>query len=69
LIYEFTLRSIESSLLAARGRGVEVKLVVDRSESKTSSSLYPELQQKGFDVAQELNRSHNLQNQLKSLKR
>ena len=50
LIYEFTLRSIEPSLVAARDRGVEVKLVMDRSESQSKASLYPELKHLGFDV-------------------
>jgi phosphatidylserine/phosphatidylglycerophosphate/cardiolipin synthase-like enzyme len=50
LIYIFTLENIESSLVAARDRGVEVKLVMDISESQTSSSLYPMLKQRGFDV-------------------
>ena len=50
MIYEFTLRNIESALADARNRGVEVKLVMDRSESETSRSLYSDLKQKGFDV-------------------
>ena len=50
LIFEFTLRNVMSSLIAASDRGVEVKLVMDRSESRRSASLYPELKQRGFDV-------------------
>jgi phosphatidylserine/phosphatidylglycerophosphate/cardiolipin synthase-like enzyme len=50
MIYEFTLKSIESSLVDARNRGIEIKLVMDRSESMSHSSLYPDLKQRGFDV-------------------
>jgi len=50
MIYEFTLKNIETSLVDARNRGIEVKLVMDRSESQSRSSLYPDLKQRGFDV-------------------
>jgi phospholipase D len=50
MIYDFTLTDIESALQNARSRGVEVKLVMDRSESQISGSLYADLKQKGFDV-------------------
>jgi phosphatidylserine/phosphatidylglycerophosphate/cardiolipin synthase-like enzyme len=50
MIYEFTLKDIESALVNARSRGVEVKLVMDRSESQISSSLYSDLKLNGFDV-------------------
>jgi phosphatidylserine/phosphatidylglycerophosphate/cardiolipin synthase-like enzyme len=50
MIYEFTLKSIEASLVDARNRSIEIKIVMDRSESLKHSSLYPDLIQRGFDV-------------------
>ena len=50
MIYEFTLTDVESALVDARHRGVEVKLVMDKSESQSSSSLYSDLKLKGLDV-------------------
>ena len=50
MVYEFRLKSIEDSLVGARNRGIEVKLVLDRAQSQTHSSLYSDLKQNGFDV-------------------
>ena len=49
MIYEFRLKSIEAALVDARNRGIEIKLVMDRSQTQ-KSSLYSDLKQKGFDV-------------------
>lgn len=50
MIYDFTSRTIESALVDARQRGVDVKFVMDRSETQNPGSVYKYLKQSGFDV-------------------
>ncbi len=54
-IYEFTLKDVADALVAAKGRGVEVKGVVDSGESSNSYDrpIIEELQHAGISVVTE----------------
>ncbi|QED22998.1 phospholipase D-like domain-containing protein [Candidatus Deianiraea vastatrix] len=49
-IYAFTNQKIYDSLLQAKERGVEIRIVADKAQSKGRFSFIPRLQESGFDV-------------------
>lgn len=48
--FQFTSVDIAEALLEAKGRGVRVRLVVDKKQSQDDSSVVPHLQEEGLDV-------------------
>lgn len=49
-IYAFTNQKIYDSLLQAKERGVKIRIVADKAQSKGKYSFVPKLQEAGFDV-------------------
>jgi phosphatidylserine/phosphatidylglycerophosphate/cardiolipin synthase-like enzyme len=49
-IYSFTNEKIYESLLNAKNRGIAIRIVADKTQSKGRSSLIPKLQEQGFDI-------------------
>ena len=49
-IYAFTNQKIYDSLLQAKERGVKIRVVADKAQSKGKYSFVPKLQEAGFDV-------------------
>jgi phosphatidylserine/phosphatidylglycerophosphate/cardiolipin synthase-like enzyme len=49
-IYAFTNQKIYDSLLSAKERGVKIRVVADKAQSKGKYSFVPKLQEAGFDV-------------------
>jgi phosphatidylserine/phosphatidylglycerophosphate/cardiolipin synthase-like enzyme len=49
-IYAFTNQKIYDSLLNAKERGVAIRIVADKAQSKGKYSFVPKLQETGFDV-------------------
>ena len=49
-IYAFTNQKIYDSLLSAKERGVAIRIVADKAQSKGKFSFIPKLQETGFDV-------------------
>jgi phosphatidylserine/phosphatidylglycerophosphate/cardiolipin synthase-like enzyme len=49
-IYAFTNQKIYHSLLQAKERGVKIRVVADKAQSKGKYSFVPKLQEAGFDV-------------------
>jgi len=49
-IYAFTNQKIYDSLLQAKERGVAIRVVADKAQSKGKYSFVPKLQETGFDV-------------------
>ncbi len=49
-IYAFTNQKIYDSLLLAKERGVKIRVVADKAQSKGKYSFVPKLQEAGFDV-------------------
>ena len=48
--YSFTSEPIANALLAAKARGVAVKVTLDKSQARGKSSILPQLQQSGLPV-------------------
>lgn len=49
-VYSFTLDSIGDALIAAKGRGVEVMVVVDEQQAAQQYSEYQKLKDAGIDI-------------------
>lgn len=49
-IYSFTSNEIRDALIAARGRGVAIRIAADTSQATTSGGEIPTLEQLGFSV-------------------
>jgi phosphatidylserine/phosphatidylglycerophosphate/cardiolipin synthase-like enzyme len=49
-IYAFTNQKIYDSLLQAKERGIKIRVVADKAQSKGKYSFVPKLQEQGFDV-------------------
>ena len=49
-IYAFTNQKIYDSLLQAKERGIKIRVVADKAQSKGKYSFVPKLQEAGFDV-------------------
>jgi len=58
MMFAFTNRDIANELLKARERGVEVKIVIDRTQNKyqRANSIYNYLKLKGVDIELDRNR-------------
>jgi phosphatidylserine/phosphatidylglycerophosphate/cardiolipin synthase-like enzyme len=50
LIYSFTLDDVREALIQAKNRGVDVKVVMERSTVNSSGSEYQNLKNAGLDV-------------------
>ncbi len=50
LIYSFTLDAIRDSLIAAKNRGVDVKVVIERSNANEKGAEYQNLKNVGVDI-------------------
>ncbi len=55
LIYSFTLDAIRNSLIAAKNRGVDVKVVVERSNANEKGAEYQHLKNVGVDIRLDTN--------------
>lgn len=55
LIYSFTLDEVRDALIQARSRGVEVKVVMERSNANGTGSEYQNLKSAGIDVRLDTN--------------
>lgn len=49
-IYAFTNQKIYDSLLQAKDRGIKIRIVADKAQSKGKFSFIPKLQEQGFDI-------------------
>jgi len=50
MVYAFSAKPIAQSILRARDRGVSVRIILDRSETKRKGSLYKFLKNNGAEV-------------------
>lgn len=50
LIYSFTLTDITNALIAAKNRGIQVKIVMERSNANERGSEYQALKNAGVDI-------------------
>lgn len=55
LIYSFTLDPVRDALIQAKNRGVEVKIVMERSNANSSGAEYQNLKNAGIDVRLDTN--------------
>ncbi len=55
LIYTFTLNNVANALMAAKNRGVDVKIVMERSEVSGSGAQYQNLKSAGVDIRLDTN--------------
>ncbi len=55
LIYSFTLDAISTALIAAKNRGVEVKVVMERSNANEKGAEYQMLKNAGVDIRLDMN--------------
>ena len=55
LIYSFTLDAIRNALIAAKNRGVDVKVVMERSNANEKGAEYQNLKNAGVDIRLDTN--------------
>lgn len=55
LIYSFTLNQVSNALIAAKNRGVDVKIVMERSNANERGAEYQTLKSAGVDIRLDTN--------------